>query len=156
MALLSNKFKISNLIGRTQFSGIRTTHCMHCHQTSLSSFPSLGVWCARLWIIIHVYSPKNLTIRYFFSIFFDFFSIALSVRSCWRDFNIRSLVCLTVSGRSSCHRYNIGKGSTNYTRIHRRIYGIPLREASLCLVSGASLFSSSQFEHLPSPCICLP
>ena len=32
-ALLSNKFKISNLIGRVRISGARTTRCTHSHQT---------------------------------------------------------------------------------------------------------------------------
>ena len=61
MALLSNKFKILNLIGRTQFSDARMTHCTHghpCHQIPLSSFASWGVWCTRLHIFrgtVHCY-----------------------------------------------------------------------------------------------------
>ena len=34
--LLNNKFKISNLIGRAQFSGAETTRYMRGHQTPLS------------------------------------------------------------------------------------------------------------------------
>ena len=36
MELLSNKFKISNLIGRAQFLGPRMTHCTHSHHADPS------------------------------------------------------------------------------------------------------------------------